>query len=79
MDRDVDHPLLECAATAQDVIDHGGTVYQKFTCAGCGTRQTMPTPNTFYTSGKCEECGFVTDIMVMGCNFLASFDLKGGT
>ena len=69
----VDHPFYENVAEAQHVIDAGGTVYQKFTCAGCTARQTMSVPNKFFTSGKCEECGHITDILVSGCNFLAVF------
>jgi len=65
-----DYPIDECAQGAEKFISKGGKVYQKFTCAGCGSRQTMDVPNVFYTSGKCEECSHSTDLTVTGCNYL---------
>ena len=55
-------------ASAQ--IEKGAKVFQKFTCAGCKARQTMDVPNRFYTSGKCEECGHVTNLVKQGCGFM---------
>jgi hypothetical protein len=69
----LDHPLLEVAASAQNVIENGGTVYQKFTCAGCGERLAMDEPNVFYETGTCDKCDTVTDIKAQGCNFVATF------
>ena len=60
----------ECAMTANAEIEKGATIYQKFQCEKCGTPQHMETPNAFYTFGKCEECGHVTDILNNGCNYL---------
>lgn len=65
-----DYPLQECALEAKKIIAKGGSVYQKFTCDKCGSRQTMATPNVFFTSGKCEECSHVTDLTLKGCNYL---------
>jgi hypothetical protein len=65
-----DHPFYEVAAAAKKWIDAGQTIHQKFTCENCGVRQTMEIPNVFYTSGKCEECGHVTDLKLRGCNYL---------
>jgi acetone carboxylase gamma subunit len=65
-----DFPLRDCYNTASKLVDEGHTVYQKFTCGKCGERQTIDDPNAFYTSGKCEECGHVTDIEKAGCNYL---------
>ena len=48
-------------------------VYQQFNCAACGTKQTMPDPNVLYTSGRCEECGAVTDIARDGCNYAVHY------
>lgn len=48
--------------TAEIAIRYGDTVFFKFTCVGCGTRQTFTDPNKFYFSGKCELCGIVTDL-----------------
>ena len=66
-----DYPLDEVVKGAQARIDVGFNVYQKFTCTGCGARQTIDEANKFYTSGKCEECGTVTNIRVHGCNYMA--------
>lgn len=44
--------------------------YQKFTCDGCGVRQTMAVANVFYKHGKCQECDFITNIERNGCNYL---------
>jgi hypothetical protein len=63
-----DFPLQDCAKQAETYIAQGGTIFQKWTCAHCGARQTMEQPNTLYTSGKCEECEKVTSIE--NCNYL---------
>lgn len=68
--KQLDYPFDEVTKTAQDYIALGAQVFQKFTCAGCGARQTIDEPNRFYTSGKCQECGHVTDIRKQGCNYL---------
>jgi hypothetical protein len=65
-----DHPLHECAATAAPLIESGATIHQKFTCLACGARQTIAEANQFFTRGKCEECGHITDIAVQGCNYM---------
>jgi rRNA maturation protein Nop10 len=67
----IPHPFDEVVANAERQIDHGWTVYQQFNCAHCGEKQTMSDPNKFFTQGKCEECGRVTDIRADGCNFMA--------
>ena len=60
------YPIKECQEAADDFVGRGAEVFQKFTCEGCGSRQTMETPNVFYTSGTCEECGATTDIEARG-------------
>jgi len=65
-----DHPFYEVAKTADEMIGLGHTIHQKFTCAGCGVRQTMAEADKFFTHGTCEECGHVTDIVAQGCNYL---------
>lgn len=67
------HPLLDCAQKAEGLIQRGGDVYQQFTCAQCGAKQTMNVKNTFFTSGTCEECGGLTDIQKDGCNYMVHF------
>jgi hypothetical protein len=67
------HPFDECVRDAKTITDKGHAVYQQFNCAKCGVKQTMELPNTFFTTGKCEECGHVTDIAKDGCNYMAHF------
>jgi hypothetical protein len=67
----IDHPFYEVAAQAQVMMALGHTIHQKFTCARCGSRQTMAMPNVFYQLGQCEECGHETDIVAQGCNYVA--------
>lgn len=70
----MDHPFYEVAASAEDVIDRGGIVFQKWTCSRCEQRLTMEIPNTFHKIGYCFECGAESDIVAQGCNFVAVFD-----
>ena len=64
-----DISIEQCILDCSDLNRRGITVHQKFTCAHCGSRQTMVKPNTFSYSGQCEECGKLTDIKQ--CGFLA--------
>lgn len=70
-----DIPLLEAAAKAYEVIDAGGTVWQKFTCTHCGARQTMDIPNLMYEHGTCEECGKDTCIHKRGCGLVIAMHI----
>lgn len=63
-------PLIEIAAECDRLIADGATIFQKWTCIHCGSRQTMPDPNVLYTSGQCDECKLLTDISVTGCGFM---------
>lgn len=72
-----DVPFEEACDSADKRIREGGTVFQKFTCRGCGTRQTIDEPNAFYMYGKCEECGYVTDIVKAGCNYMLVIAIGG--
>jgi hypothetical protein len=65
-----DYPFDECAKAAKELAEQGYTVHQKFTCNKCNARQTIGTPNVFFTTGHCEECGHITDIVKRGCNYL---------
>jgi hypothetical protein len=69
------HPFYACADAASRFIEKGGTVYQQFLCAKCGSKQTIGEPNNFYTKGRCEECSHVTDIQRNGCNYMVTFGL----
>jgi DNA-directed RNA polymerase subunit RPC12/RpoP len=64
-------PFYEVVANAEKRMADGWEVYQQFNCAKCGVKQTMPDADKFYTQGRCEECGHVTDIEADGCNFMA--------
>jgi hypothetical protein len=71
-----DLPWDALLAQAQDTINSGATVYQKFTCAGCGARQTIESPNTFHRAGQCEECAHITDLVQKGGGFMATFNIE---
>jgi len=77
-----DHPLADCLKMVDEIRskDPKANAYQKFTCEKCGSRQTIDEPNTFYTSGSCEECKHITDIAKRGCNYMMVFgDIKVAT
>jgi hypothetical protein len=80
--RMADYPVRECMKSALPLIKSGATIHQKFTCAACGSRQTVAEANQFFASGKCEECGHITNIERQGCNYLVIFgdsiSIKGG-
>lgn len=65
-----DFPLAEIGPEVERLASAGCQCFQKFSCEKCGSRQTIDEPNHFYTSGKCQECGHVTDITKSGCNYL---------
>jgi transcription elongation factor Elf1 len=77
-----DHPIMDCIKTAAPLIESGATIHQKFTCAKCKSRQTVAEANLFFTTGKCEECGHITNIEAQGCNYLVIFGdsipIRGG-
>jgi DNA-directed RNA polymerase subunit RPC12/RpoP len=56
-----DH-LRTMIETADGLIKTGSTVHFKWSCMGCGARQTFEEANKLYKTGRCEECGHVTDL-----------------
>jgi hypothetical protein len=68
-----DKPIKVIAAMADEQIGKGFTIWQKWTCLHCGSRQTMDVPNVLYTSGKCQNCGVVSAISE--CGFMMASDL----
>jgi len=76
-----DYPFEEIAEDAGKILaqDKNASVYQKFSCENCGSRQTIDEPNRFYTLGKCEECSHVTDLRRRGCNFMVMTTFGGET
>lgn len=75
MAKQVDFPFLEVSETADRAIRDGGTIYQKWTCGGCGSRLTASRANFFTKEGKC-DCGHVTDLVKTGCNYLLLMPLS---
>jgi hypothetical protein len=61
-----DLPIKEIEKMANAQIDRGFTIWQKWTCPACGSRQTMDTPDVLYLSGHCQECDTVSPITVCG-------------
>ena len=64
------HPFYEVAKAAEAEVVAGNTVHQQFNCAKCGVKQTMEDKNKFFMTGRCEECGHVSDLVADGCNFM---------
>lgn len=71
------YPFLEIISTCELLIQKNTTVFQQWLCQHCGTKQTMADPNHFYTNGKCEECGKITNIVANGCNYMAVMEFDG--
>jgi hypothetical protein len=65
-----DFPWDDVVKKAEELITSGATVYQKFTCHGCGQRLTMPDANVFHVEGTCDKCNTVTNIKERGCNYM---------
>ena len=66
----MDGTFNEVFEEASAYLEIGATVYFRFTCEHCGSRQTFDTRNTLYETGKCEECGKITDLVKRGCGFM---------
>ena len=70
------YPFDECAKQAAHYVNvMGAELHQQFNCSGCGVKQTMEVPNKMFTTGKCEECGHITDIRRDGCNYMLGFGI----
>jgi hypothetical protein len=66
------YPFRETVDKAHELIRRSTgnvEIHQQWVCAGCGSKQTMEHPNTFFTQGICEECNRLTDIEQDGCNY----------
>lgn len=67
-------PLTEVIKNAEQYLNAGATVHQRFACEACGEDTLgMEEPNTFYTHGECDKCQHITDLRKTGCNFLVVF------
>ena len=62
----------EALRRAENALNEGAEVHQKFTCERCDKRLTIEKPDVFYTRGQC-ECGHITDLELQGCGFLVVF------
>jgi len=62
-------PLAEVIPACRRLVDAGATIYQKWTCGGCGRRVQGNNPNMIVEMGHCEECGHITDLKKTGCNY----------
>ena len=70
------YPLKETAEAAQAWMAEGFHIHQQFICGGCKIKQTCAEEDRFFTHGKCEECGHVTDLTKAGCNYMAISERK---
>jgi hypothetical protein len=68
------YPFRETVDKAHELIRRSSQnsrveIFQQWVCVGCGSKQTMEHPNTFFTQGRCEECDRLTNIEQDGCNY----------
>jgi len=69
-----DIPQEEFIEKMKNLTDKGWTVFVKFTCLECGSRQTCITPNAFFTQGyKCEACNTITYPKKFGMMVMKAF------
>ena len=78
MESQPDHPYFEVVEEARKLHAQGMTVFQKFTCTGCGTRLTVSQPNTFLVEAICCRCGTVTNIETRGCGYMVEMSRRAG-
>ena len=72
-----DYPIDEVLRNMERLARQGAECYVKFTCFGCGSRQTSDTPNVYSTGGyTCEECRVLT--IPTGINFLLVWPTSKG-
>lgn len=72
MSEELDLSVYELIQRADEAANDGFVVFIKFTCENCGSRQTFDTPNAFFRSGQCEECGHITVIKKGGMLVVAA-------
>lgn len=70
MKETMNFPFNEIAAQATEHVARGRDIYQKFTCANCGSRQMIDEVNRLYERATCEECHHETNIKEKGCNYM---------
>lgn len=64
-----DYPIEEVLANIEKQAALGFLCFVKYTCDGCGARNTSDEPNTFCTKGYvCQSCQHLT--VPQGINFL---------
>lgn len=66
-----DGEFYKIVAEIEALLAEGNsTIFQKFTCEICRARQTMDRPNVLYKTGKCDECGHISNLERNGCGFM---------
>jgi transcription elongation factor Elf1 len=70
----INFPFWQVVHNAEQLIDKGATVRQKFTCANCGSRLTIDVANQFFRTATCDHCGRVTNIEARGCNLMVEMN-----
>lgn len=70
------HPFEEVIANANRLIQKGATCFEQWNCCDCGTKNTIDIPNVFYTKGRCETCGAITDLQATGINMMVMLALQ---
>lgn len=69
MTKSTDFPFADVSRKAAILSSQGHVVYQKFSCAACGKRNTASSPGIFLDVGTCAKCGKRTDLRQIGCNY----------
>lgn len=69
-----DRTYEELEPFLKNILAVGGCFWGKFTCQGCGSRQTFERKNLLFTQGICEECGYTSELKKWG--FMALFGAR---
>jgi hypothetical protein len=64
------HPFNDVVANARQRMLEGWTIHLQFNCAYCGVKQTFAEENYLSATGRCEECGQITNLRADGCNLM---------
>ena len=65
-----DIPFADIVRRCTELQRQGAFTYVKWTCSGCGGRQTYIEADAFPTEAACSACGAVTNIVERGGGFL---------
>jgi hypothetical protein len=59
-----DFPLEDLAEELENLVAEGWTVFQKWTCRGCGERCISDEPNVIHRAMRHANCGTVSKVSV---------------